>query len=381
MRDDAGTKFGTDSERVEQLAAINAGLRARGVRGRIIVVRDKLFLRGTYVGVDGNKKERKVALNLPANPNQLLTAESRVVQLAAVLAETGALPNPLPWEREITKATDASSHKAINVEGAIEEMRKDFWAGRAKTSAAERSWDRLQTELKRLPAQATLTTDLLTAVAAQTAAGSRTRLEACKVFKRLGKLAGLEKLEQLDALRSTYEPAERCLPADEALFAFIREYRESTWGWATAALVVYGCRPSEVFSLKPASDGTAQVLTIKRKDKAPAWRTALALPRSMVEELGLMQVEVPLRHYRPADYDSAEARKATQRWGKWLRARTQDFALYDIRHAWAVRSISAVPTGLAAKCMGHSLAVHHSTYHRWLDQADIASIAAQIKEN
>ena len=30
---------------------------------------------------------------------------------------------------------------------------------------------------------------------------------------------------------------------------------------------------------------------------------------------------------------------------------------------------------MAAKCMGHDIAVHHRTYHRWIDQADIAAAA------
>ena len=45
-------------------------------------------------------------------------------------------------------------------------------------------------------------------------------------------------------------------------------------------LITYGCRPSEVFSLRPADNGTAKVLTVKQKDKLPIWRTALALPVS-----------------------------------------------------------------------------------------------------
>jgi hypothetical protein len=28
--------------------------------------------------------------------------------------------------------------------------------------------------------------------------------------------------------------------------------------------------------------------------------------------------------------------------------------------------------------MGHDIAVHHRTYHRWLDQADIAAVAASL---
>jgi protein tyrosine phosphatase len=62
---------------------------------------------------------------------------------------------------------------------------------------------------------------------------------------------------------------------------------------------------------------------------------------------------------------------------RWIRTQHPTLFLYAIRHAWAVRSIAKVPsTSLAAKCMGHTVSVHHSTYHRWLDQADIAAVAA-----
>jgi integrase len=51
--------------------------------------------------------------------------------------------------------------------------------------------------------------------------------------------------------------------------------------------------------------------------------------------------------------------------------------LYDFRHSWAIRSIrESVPTGLAARCMGHDIAVHTRTYHRWLEQADVAAFVA-----
>ena len=33
---------------------------------------------------------------------------------------------------------------------------------------------------------------------------------------------------------------------------------------------------------------------------------------------------------------------------------------------------------MAAKCMGYTVSVHHNTNHRWLDQADIAAVAAAL---
>ena len=46
-------------------------------------------------------------------------------------------------------------------------------------------------------------------------------------------------------------------------------------GWLTWALVTYGNRPAEATSLQPADNGTAKVLTVKRKGKIPIWRAEL----------------------------------------------------------------------------------------------------------
>ena len=63
---------------------------------------------------------------------------------------------------------------------------------------------------------------------------------------------------------------------------------------------------------------------------------------------------------------------AEQQWSKRV---MPDMDLYDFRHAWALRSIRKnLKASLAARTMGHSLDVHH-TYHRWLDQADVAAVA------
>ena len=79
------------------------------------------------------------------------------------------------------------------------------------------------------------------------------------------------------------------------------------------------------------------------------------------------------------EYDTAKDKLITDQWGRWLRGQYPTLQLYDFRHAWAIRSISKLPsTSLAAKCMGYRLAVHHDTYHRWLDQADIAAVAARL---
>jgi len=47
------------------------------------------------------------------------------------------------------------------------------------------------------------------------------------------------------------------------------------------------------------------------------------------------------------------------------------FSPYNLRHAWAVRTIHfGLPDAIAAQMMGHSVAIHTQTYHRWISHRD-----------
>jgi hypothetical protein len=361
---------------VIELVPLNEGLHRRGIRLTIQQVKDSLWLRGTLPQPDGSRKQQRLRLGLKATAASLVEAEARAVALAAAI-QAGSYPAiGLPWIQATGCLVDVTESTKKTAAEWTEELRRQFWQGKIRSSAAERTWDRIASELKRLPSGATLTTDLLLAKAAATKAGSRSRLEACKVYKRIGKVAGLEGLEQLDALRTPYEPKERELPQDAELVELLeRVGMHPRYGWITWAAVTYGCRPSEVFSLMPAEDGTARVLTIKRKGKLPTWRTALSL--ALLEAPGLRTV--PLNVNTPAEYDSLEAKRMTQAWQKWLKIQAKGLQLYDLRHCWAIRSIRKnLNASLAAKTMGHSLAVHHATYHRWLEQSDVAAVASAL---
>ncbi len=368
---------------------VNQALRRRGVRLTVERLKDSLWLRGTLPELDGSKKRQRVSLGLKATPGGLLEAESRAVALAAAIA-SGIYPAcGLPWDRggdEEPLPALLSPVETVQQQPVahwVDRFAESFWLGRVRTSAAERTWARVDTELRRLPRSASLSMDLLVAVASSTNPGSRSRLEACKVFKRLANVAGLTGLEQLDMLRTPYEPAPRELPSDEELRMFLEAVREHPrWGWATAALAAYGCRPAEVFSLCPIEDGTGRVLTVKRKRKQPIWRTALALPQAWHSEFDLLNVHRPWDCGKPSLYDSSMAKSFVEQWGRWLRRNRKGLQLYDLRHAWAVRSIRLnLNASLAAKCLGHSLSVHHETYHRWLEEMDVAAVASRLRSS
>ena len=59
------------------------------------------------------------------------------------------------------------------------------------------------------------------------------------------------------------------------------------------------------------------------------------------------------------------------------------FSPYDLRHAWAVRTIlMGLPDAVAARMMGHSVQVHNRTYHRWMTHRDQqAAVQAALAKN
>ena len=59
---------------------------------------------------------------------------------------------------------------------------------------------------------------------------------------------------------------------------------------------------------------------------------------------------------------------------------------YDLRHAWAIRTIHiGLPNTVAAKMMGHSVSIHTKTYHHWITRRDqqqaVDSALSNIKVN
>ena len=366
------------------LDGLNRSIAEKGVKLTVVKRGTNLFIRGTFVQPDGSSKRQRIPLDLPATSGSLLEAENRVIQFAAEYRQKDVIPDPVPWKE---KFIPVENNNQTSVDNAISLLHIDFWKGKDdKSPQSRRTWERLENELKRLKdyAGADLTIDLLVAVAEkETKAGTRSRLESCKVFKRLGKLAGLKanELEKLDEIRpEKYEPKQRELPDEEHLIELIESLRrDDRWGWPTAALLVYGCRPSEVFSLKPNKNGTARVLTLNKTDKIK-WRTALALPPYLVEGLDLYDVRRDWE-FDLSNYDSIEAKRKTDMWGGWLSRNCGHLGLqlYDIRHAWCIRAIKAnIKTGLAATCMGHDITTHLRTYASALKEADAATVAESL---
>ena len=70
----------SDSEIRKLVSELNARLKIKGVRGRITIVKNNFYLRGTDATRTEQKKERKVSLRFPADLRSLITVENRPVK-------------------------------------------------------------------------------------------------------------------------------------------------------------------------------------------------------------------------------------------------------------------------------------------------------------
>ena len=372
-----------------ELTAINASLRQRGIRMLIEQRRQALTVRGTFPEPDGTRRRRRLPLDLRAEPANLITAELRCLELHNAI-RAGTYPPTIPWAsppRAVHRGPPAPS--TLTCSAAIASLQQSYWQSRARTAAAERTWQRTANELRRLPPSSPCTLQLLRDTILTTPPDSRSRGECCRVFKRLARHIELPgNLNTLTQLQGHYTPATRTLPEDDTLEALLEALRPTPWGWCYAALATFGCRPAEVPSLVLGEDGTAQCLTVKRRNRLPVVRTTFALPRAWVTRFNLLAGGPPSETHwtHPEDYDSATARRFVDAWRHSRRTRgvrsifsalAPEFDLYDLRHRWAVRSIEAgLPLTLCARAMGHSAAVHEASYHRHIHAADLRAAMA-----
>ena len=372
--------------RVQELIDVtNRDLRYRGHKASLCMVKDAILIRGTFPLEDGTKARKRITTGLKASTKSIPIAENRLLDLLTEINKIGSLPETLPWE---VKTEVKKGYPKIKARDAIELLKNDFFNVKTTNPKSRfKTWEVIQNCLNKLDSGAFVTTDYLMAVVEKYAIDPETgaersnfRLKLHQYFKRLGTLIELPDIEKIDGVKGEYKPKKRTIPPQEDLLLLavqVRNHQE--YGWLTAAMIVYGCRPSEALSLIPNRNGTASCLSIKQKKGLPDRRTAMALPKGYEEKLDLYNISRSVEFLEPEDFDPIEAKSFTNRWGKWLKRQSPDLQLYDLRHSWAKRSIrEGVPSGLAAKALGHSISVFEETYLSTMDEIDIASFVSKM---
>ena len=133
-------------------------------------------------------------------------------------------------------------------------------------------------------------------------------------------------------------------------------------------MAAFGLRNHEVFfcDYSDLAQGTQQVrvLSSTKTGSHDVW----AFHPEWVDQLDLRSLVLP---DVATDLNTTTLQRVGQRVTAQFRRYGVPFSPYDLRHAWAVRTIHmGLSDSVAAKMMGHSVTVHTRTYHQWITHRD-----------
>ncbi|NJO50228.1 MAG: site-specific integrase [Leptolyngbyaceae cyanobacterium RM2_2_4] len=335
-----------------RVAQANGRLKAANTGVTIEVKGNRFVLRATLPPKPGSKSQRpyqqRIFLSYHANPAGLKLAEQEARKVGALLD-----CKQFDWQPYVKNDVQ----QTLTVADWVEKFERDYFTRRERNPQSETTWkDDYLKVFKRLGQDQALTVELLTQAIAATSPDTRNRKRFVFVCTKLAEFAGLE--SDFANLRGRYNPKQvqpRDLPSDEVITAQRDRIPNSLWKRAYGLIATYGIRPHEVFK---SSFERFPVLTVHDGTKT-GYRLVYPYYPEWSEDWDLVG-ELPKVSGKN---NSSIGNRVTHAFARY----DLSFAPYDLRHCWAVRTIRfGLPDTLAARQMGHSVAVHTEIYHAWI---------------
>jgi len=357
------------------LSRQNAALKLKGHGVSLDVAGGRVRLRATMPPrptdpLGAEPKQQRISTGL-AYPDQASESLQLAEQLGNALERHRLGVEPFDWTpwlpkgRKRKKPQQAERPDGVSGRQAVRLTRQWWGRQRRRGPSAEDSW-KVDYDAPLVPLLdiSPLLPEHLVALVEATQSGSRSRRRASQAAATVARALDWsdELVSQLRELGKGYSAsrsqAPRDLPSNESIEALI-DRLSASWQWPAAVAAAYGCRPHEALLFAEVQpSGLLRIAAGKT-----GARQSLALPPEWIERWSLHNKRLP--GFNP----ERSHRDVGALMGQAFRRAGAEFQPYDLRHAWAVRAIHnpKISPSLAAKSMGHSLAVHSSVYQRWFD--------------
>jgi integrase len=342
------------------LQSVNDRLKLGRLGCTIEVAGDRLVLRATLPpkpGREGRASQQRIYTGMKANPRGLKAAEAQAKRLGGELADKSFDWRDWGWEPEI---------EALTIEEWIARFEADWWRRKPRSTKASATLESgYLRHFRRLPQNERLTEAVLVGTIERlTRPDTRTRKAFCLAYGKLAALAGLK--IDLGPLKGNYSPQRvgpRDLPDDATIVVTRDGIADPWWQWAYGMMACYGLRNHEIFHLE--FDGEK----IRIGENA---KTGYRVVRPLYPEwFGAWKLhDIP-----PAKFGADRlAESSNIQYGMWINRGFKRRGIeqpYNLRHCYARRCRDfLIPVTLAARMMGHSVAVHEQTYSRWITEGD-----------
>ena len=207
--------------------------------------------------------------------------------------------------------------------------------------------------------------------------GSRSRKQcgtSLNVFANFLKLSLPSEWKSLSRGYGIKKASYRDLPDDNLIEELWRNIPNKSWQYVFGLMATYGLRNHEVFfcdlsALKNNGDKILRVLPTTKTGEHQVWPfhpkwvdlfqlSSLGNDPSLLPKINRDLSQTTLQNI---------GKRITDQFNRYgIRIRP-----YDLRHAWAVRTIFYdLPDTVAARMMGHSVSLHNQTYHHWITKRD-----------
>lgn len=333
-----------------KISQANGRLKAAKVGVSIVLKGDRFYLQATLPPKPNSSKtkphQQKLATGCHANGAGLSIAESEARKIGALLDL-----NQFSWEPYLKQ--EVAARCAADV---VTKFEKDYFTKRARSPKSQTTWDGdYLAVFKNLPDKV-LDANLLTELITTTAPDTRQRKRYCMALRALAKFAGIE--FDSKSLVGNYSPKRvtpRDLPHDQLIAETFYKISNPQWQWAYGCLATWGLRPHEIFHLD-LTDFPIATVTDGKTGRRRVW----ACYPEWAIDFDLQNMKLPNCKGRN---NSDLGNRVTNFFGR----NKLGFAPYDLRHAWAVRTLEfGLDISLAAQQMGHSVQVHTDIYHQWI---------------
>ncbi|KPQ34135.1 MAG: Phage integrase family [Phormidesmis priestleyi Ana] len=371
-----------------QIEAINQRLKAARLGLKIERRGKKLNLRGTVPPRPDSPRlrpfQQRIPLGLPADLDGLAQTERAAKVIAARLIE-----DTFDWHDYVGSA--ASLRRAdADLSAQIAAFEVYFFQSRSPSAARGRSvsprsasvrttWEKAYVPyLRKLQAIATQHTSLslpeaIYATVQSTQANSRSRQCCCTALDALATFLSISLPTELKAFWGNYGSSKtqmRQLPTDEEILAAYKKIPNPAWQFVYGVMATYGLRNHEVFFCDYAmlangdEEAAIEVLECTKTGQHDVW----PFHPSWIDAFELRTIRLPKIN---TDLNKTTLQLIGQQVSLQFKRYEIPFAPYDLRHAWAVRTIGVgLPDTVSARMMGHSVAIHNRTYQRWITRRD-----------
>ena len=368
----------------QKLLDINQELESKGINLRIEKRGKVLNIRGSLPDKKSPSlyKIQRISLKLPYNIKGLEEAKKAIELIDFQLNKS-----QFSWHNWI-KEKNISSKKSnkLDIVDEIESFKKLFFSDTSKSKSAagmistwQSAYKPYMNRLIRMSNKSGLKLGegLLLEILLTYKENSRSRQQCGIALSALARHLNLELPENWKRLQSGYginESNFRELPSDEEIINSFKLIPNPKWRFVFGLMATYGLRNHEVFfsdlsCLKKDGDKILRVFPNTKTGEHqvwpfhPEWVGLFELDKSTNTSDLLPSIKTDLKH--------TTLQHIGRRVSEQFKRYKISFTPYDLRHAWAVRTILiGLQNTVAAKMMGHSVSIHTKTYHHWITRRD-----------